>query len=83
MRGKKYLLSLLCFLLAWATPVMADSTTVSEKVTQIVNEVITPDMSEYDKASALHDWLTDHAYYDLTFSNYGPEGVLLHGTGVC
>ena len=83
MRGKKYLLSVLCLLLAWTTPVMADSTTISEKVTQIVNEVITTDMSQLDKASALHDWLTDHAYYDLTFSNYGPEGVLLHGTGVC
>ena len=83
MRGKKYLLSVLCLLLIWTTPVMADSTTISGKVRQIVDEVITPDMSQLDKAFALHDWLTDHAYYDLTFSYYGPEGVLLHGTGVC
>ena len=62
---------------------MADSTTISGKVRQIVNEVITSDMSQLDKASVLHDWLTDHACYDLTFSYYGPEGVLLHGTGVC
>ena len=73
MRGKKYLLSVLCLLLIWTTPVMADSTTISGKVRQIVDEVITPDMSQLDKAFALHDWLTDHAYYDLPFPIMGQK----------
>ena len=62
----------------------ADSVlTVNEKVAQIIDEVITAGMSEKDKALALHDWLTDHAHYDLTFSHYEADGVLLYGTGVC
>lgn len=84
MRTKKYCLCFLCIILLLSMPVRAKAaTSVNEKVTQVVNQVITSGMSQLDKASALHDWLTDNSYYDLTFKYYGPEGVLLHGTGVC
>ena len=37
--------------------------------------------SEYAVARWLHDWLVNNAAYDYTYTNYGPEGVLLEGTG--
>lgn len=83
MRRSKIYLLVLCLMLLWTTTDMAEAATVKEKVSQIVSEVVTSGMSQLDKASALHDWLTDHACYDLSFKYYGPEGVLLHGTGVC
>ena len=83
MRRSRICLFVLCLMLLWTTPVMAETTTVNAEVSQIVSEVVTSGMSQLDKASALHDWLTDHAYYDRSFTYYGPEGVLLHGTGVC
>lgn len=39
--------------------------------------------SQYDIALWLHDYLINHAYYDLTYTEYGPDGVLLKGYGVC
>ncbi len=38
---------------------------------------------EYDIALWLHDYLINHAYYDLSKKEYGPDGVLLKGYGVC
>ena len=76
---------LMVFLLALAGPAKAVTVTpeVAAKVNEVVASVVTADMSQRDKASALHDWLTDNAYYDTTFTYFGPEGVLLHQTGVC
>ncbi len=39
--------------------------------------------ADYEIALWLHDWLTHHAYYDMTYSEHGPEGVLIKGYGVC
>ena len=61
----------------------AETSAVTQKVQQVAAAVITSGMSEKDKAAALHDWLTDHAYYDLTYTHYDADGVLLYGTGVC
>ena len=64
-------------------PQPGTATTVEGKVREIVAEVIQPGMSDYQKALALHDYLNAHADYDYTFRNYGADGVLLKGTGVC
>ncbi len=61
----------------------SDAQTVAGKVNQIIAEHITSGMSEYQRALVLHDWLIYNANYDYTFTWYEPEGVLLHGTGVC
>ena len=39
--------------------------------------------TDFEKALWIHDWLTMNARYDNTYSNYGADGVLLRGTGVC
>lgn len=63
--------------------VNCSATSVSEKVEEIVTTLIRPNMSDYEKALALHDWLIMNADYDYTYSNYTASGVLLEGKGVC
>lgn len=58
-------------------------TTVAGKVNSIISELITPEMSDYNRALVLHDWLIYNANYDYTYTNYDAAGVLLKGTGVC
>lgn len=60
-----------------------DATTVAGKVNSIIASQITPGMSDYGRALALHDWLIYNANYDHTYTNYDAAGVLLYGTGVC
>ena len=58
--------------------------TVDEAVTGIIGEMRTAGITgEYNQALWLHDWLTGHANYDESNYWFDPEGVLLHGTGVC
>lgn len=53
------------------------------KIESIFRTCISEDMSDYEKALALHDWLVKNAEYDYTYTYYGANGVLLNGTGVC
>lgn len=39
--------------------------------------------SDYERALTLHDWLITTTAYDLSYTHYGPEGVIFHGLGVC
>lgn len=57
--------------------------TLRGRVEQAVRESVQEGMSDYEKVLALHDWLCDNAAYDYTYTNYGADGVLLKGTGVC
>lgn len=60
------------------------SPTVDAKVAAIVQECKNAGVAgEYNIALWLHDWLIYNANYDDTYTNFGPEGVLLYGRGVC
>lgn len=39
--------------------------------------------TDFEKALWMHDWLTMNASYDLSYSHYSADGVLVRGTGVC
>ena len=57
---------------------------LGQKVAEVVQACIQSGAStDYEKALWLHDYLTSHAYYDYTYTEYGPDGVLLKGYGVC
>lgn len=57
---------------------------VNEKVQQIVQQCQAEGITdEWETALWLHDWLTENANYDYTYTYYTADGVLLHGTGVC
>ena len=58
----------------------ASHTSLDEKITQIVNECRAS--TAWQTALNLHDWLTHHLYYDLTYQYYGVDGIL-RGYGVC
>ncbi|MBR4458083.1 MAG: transglutaminase domain-containing protein [Clostridia bacterium] len=60
----------------------ASHPTLDARVTSIVNSCRVPG-NDWQTALNLHDWLTHHAYYDYSYSMYGPDGVLFKGTGVC
>ncbi len=58
--------------------------TVDEKVGQLVEECLASGAeTDRDKALWFHDWLIYNANYDHTYTEFGPDGVLLKGTGVC
>ncbi|MBQ3155386.1 MAG: leucine-rich repeat protein [Clostridia bacterium] len=52
-------------------------------VARVVAECITDDMTEFEKALALHDWLINNADYTTHCTFFGAEGVLVYGEGVC
>lgn len=53
---------------------------LSDKVDLILAD-FTDDMSDYQKALLLHDWILDNATWDTSERNIALEGVLLRGTG--
>lgn len=65
---------------------------ILERAEKIVEEVITPEMSEVEKIIALHDYITTHATYDSGMllpipkkspDSDNPYGILVNGQGVC
>lgn len=63
---------------------------VNEKVQEIINSVITSEMSDYEKEKALHDYLVNNCEYDrrLFYGNmpresYTAYGALIEGKAVC
>lgn len=55
----------------------------TKAVERVVAQVIQPGMTDFEKALALHDWLTANADYSSHCTFFGPEGVLVYGEGVC
>ena len=61
------------------------------KAEEIINSVISPDMDDYQKEKALHDYIVRHASFDyanyqnnsIPEESYTPYGVLIKGAGVC
>lgn len=63
---------------------------VKNKVKEIVSEVIKPDMKDYEKEKALHDYIINNSKYDerldsgnMPWESYTAYGILIDGVGVC
>ncbi len=72
------------------TGVRPECKEVLDTIFSIVNQIITPNMTDEQKVKAIHDYLIYNANYynNGDYSNaerwaYGAEGVLLHHEGVC
>ncbi|RKD31944.1 transglutaminase domain-containing protein [Thermohalobacter berrensis] len=58
---------------------------------EIIREIIKPDMSDYEKVKAIHDYIINNSKYDsVNYNNntippesYSAYGILVKGTGVC
>lgn len=58
--------------------------TTQEKVEELLEKCLAAGCTtDYDKALWFHDWLIENAYYDLSYSYYSADGVLIRGSGVC
>jgi len=73
---------------------VTEGDTPEERAAAIVRAVTDSSMTDYEKALALHDYLTCHAQYDVIAyhdddgpknypDSFRPEGVLMNGLGVC
>jgi transglutaminase/protease-like cytokinesis protein 3 len=65
---------------------------ILEKCRAVIDQVITADMSDYEKEAAIYCWVTTHGVYDydhydpqaeLDPDSYNPYGLLTNGKGVC
>ncbi len=64
---------------------------VIDKMEEIVSEVISDDMTDYEKELAIHDYIVKNYKYDhenyisdtIPDESYTPYGLLVKGTGVC
>ncbi len=67
---------------------------VFEAVTEIFDEILTPEMTDYDRELAVNDYLVFHAEYDPGElesgpigdpdpDNDNPYGLLVNGVGIC
>ena len=72
------------------TGVDADGKEVLDEAFKVLDQIITPGMTEEQKVKAIHDYLIYHANYvnNGDYGNaekwaYGAGGVLLHKEGVC
>ena len=85
-------------LTAWAT---GDDSALSDtdrkilkKATEIIEQEINSDMTDYEKELAIHDWITEHSSFDygvfgrsskdgFTDGSDTPYGVLIDGSAMC
>lgn len=56
---------------------------VDDQIKSICNSIITSGMSDFQKAMAIHDWLTGNISYDYSYSNYFVEETIRDRSGVC
>lgn len=56
---------------------------VQDLVDGIIAEVITENMSDLQKARALHDWICQNGSYDYTYTNSQAIHILSGGSGLC
>lgn len=71
----------------WDHPVVYSAETESavvEKVDLLAAQCTAAGCTtQYEIALWMHNWLIYNANYDYTYTEYGADGVLLKGTGVC
>ncbi|HHW31990.1 MAG TPA: hypothetical protein GXX20_10025 [Clostridiaceae bacterium] len=64
---------------------------LEQRVDDIIRETIKPDMTDYEKELAIHDYIINNARYDTAYFNkknispesYSAYGILVLGKGVC
>ena len=73
-----------------AKPKPVEQTTTAPKVSkaeqmakEIVDDIITSNMTQFEKALTIHDWLIFNLDYDFTYSNYYVEETLRDRRCVC
>ena len=60
-----------------------DSANTYETAVSKILRLITDDMTDVQKALTMHDYLTTHVAYDLTYSHYDAYSAIVGGSAVC
>lgn len=60
-----------------------DASLVQQRVEELVQELITPDMSPHQKVRLLHDWVVRNTVYDESLTRYDAYDIFVDGTAVC
>lgn len=67
--------------------VTVSDSSLERKADLVVGQIITKDMTEYDKAKAIHDWLVKNVEYDrsspINEASYTADGVFDNHVAVC
>lgn len=50
---------------------------VESKVTEVLNEIITPEMNDYQKERAIHDWIITNVAYDISLGQHSAYAALV------
>ncbi len=56
---------------------------VDNKVTEVLATIITPQMNDYEKLLAIHQYICDHVTYDNSLTRYSAYNALAEGEAVC
>ncbi|WP_160692122.1 transglutaminase-like domain-containing protein [Clostridium sp. C2-6-12] len=56
---------------------------INTELTRVVNSIISPSMSEYDKVSAINKYLVDRFEYDKSLKSNNPYTALTTGISTC
>lgn len=56
---------------------------VTKRVDEILSEIITDGMNDYQKEKAVHDYIVLNVQYDTTFTDYTAYAALTKGKTVC
>ncbi len=59
----------------WITSAQADF--VSTTITDVLSQIITPDMNDYQKEKAIHDWILTRVAYDTTLAQHSDYAGLV------
>jgi len=56
---------------------------VNRKVTNVLKEIIKPDMTDHEKVKVIHDWIVLNLSYDTSLKKYTAYDGLVTGSTVC
>jgi len=64
---------------AWLTSDLSNLTEINRKIfdfaATLITNLITEDMGKFEKQTAIHDWIVDHAAFDLDFFDGAKDGL--------
>jgi transglutaminase-like putative cysteine protease len=65
----------------WET--LAQTNEVTNRVTQVLGQILTPGMNDHEKEKAIHDWIVSHIAYDERLVSHSAYDGLMKGRTVC
>ncbi|WP_239616308.1 transglutaminase domain-containing protein [Cohnella mopanensis] len=65
----------------WET--LAQTNEVKQRVTRTLKRILTPEMNDFQKQKAIHDWIVTNLSYDTRLVSYSAYDGIVNGETVC